>query len=489
MAGALMSDEVVLLTGVTGALGSWLAHRALAEGLDVRALARSAAGRSAPERVERALAAISCLPLSGRIKVIEGDILDDRIDPGRIDLVIHCAACTAFHDRSVQDSHQTNVQGLRSILDLARRQQVPLVHVSTAYVCGNRTGSALERELDVGQDFNNTYERTKCEGEALVQEWASQTGLPLTVLRPGIVLGDRSDGLAVRFSTLCHLLRALDTIGPSLGGQRLRLVGRADATKNIIPVDYFADAAWRIIRRGLPGTYHITHPEPITLAELSEILGRLFDVDLQLVSEQEFARERGTPIERMCHHVMAPYRSYMLGEEPRFDRSAAIHALAGDLSAPPRLDFGYFERVLNYGRRVNWGEDVIAAPVRSCETDAVRDYFEVFLAQWTHQNLLPDLKKLSARFSISIADQHDGMWSLEIDEGVLKSISRRGGSSDCSFAMNSATFLEIAAGRVPPQRAFFTGQVRITGNIELGLKVATVLAKFFLEYPFVAEPV
>jgi nucleoside-diphosphate-sugar epimerase/predicted lipid carrier protein YhbT len=484
-----MSDDVVLLTGITGALGSWIADRALADGWEVRALARAAGGSAAGERVARSLAAVRDGPSGGRVQVIEGDILDDRIDPGPINLVIHCAACTAFNDGSIQDSHQTNVQGLRSILDVARRQRVPLVHVSTAYVSGNRTGDALESELDVGQDFNNTYERTKCEGEALVHEWASQTGLPLIVLRPSIVLGDRSHGRAVRFSTLCQLMRALDTIGPSLAGQRLRLVGQAGVTKNIIPVDYFADVAWRIIRRGLPGTYHVTHPAPITLGELGEIFGRLFDVDLQLVSEEEFGRVRGTPTERTCHHVMAPYRPYMISDEPRFDQSGTIHALAGDLPACPRLDLGYFQRVLDYGRRVDWGQDVLAGPTGSDEMDPVREYFEVFLAQWTHQNLLPDLKKLSARFSIAIADHADAVWSLEIHEGVLTSISRHGGTSDCSFVMDSATFLEIAAGRVPPQRAFFAGRVRITGNVELGLKVATVLAKFFLEYPFVAESV
>ncbi|MDB5355364.1 MAG: 3 beta-hydroxysteroid dehydrogenase/Delta 5--_4-isomerase [Phycisphaerales bacterium] len=484
-----MSDGVVFLTGATGALGSWIARRALADGRKVCALARAAAGQSAQQRIEQSLTAVGDQPISARVQVIEGDILDSEVDPGPVDLIIHCAACTAFHDRSAEASRQTNVQGLQSILNLARRQRIPLVHVSTAYVCGNRAGQVLESELNVGQHFNNIYERTKCEGESLVREWSRLTGLPAIILRPSIVLGDWAHGRAARFNTLYHLMRALDAVGPSRNSRRLRLVGHANVTKNIIPVDYFAEVAWRIIRRGGPGTYHIAHPDPITLGELRGIFNDLFNIDVQLVSEQEFSRERGTRIERMCHQVMAPYRSYMLNQEPRFDRRATVAALGEGISEAPKLDAGYFRRLLDYGRRVNWGQEVVADPLIDPAVDPVREYFEVFLAERTNQDLLPDLKRLSARFSISMKDLPGSHWCLDVQDGVLRSVSRDGTLSDCAFAVDSATFLEIAAGRLPPQRAFFMGRIQISGNIELGLKVATVLAKFFLEHPFVAESV
>jgi nucleoside-diphosphate-sugar epimerase len=462
-----MSEGAAFLTGVTGSLGSWIARRALADGMKVRALARAAGDLSASARVEQSLAATTAQPSFAPPQVIEGDILDDHIDPGRVNLVIHCAACTSFHHRSAQASHQTNVQGLQRMLSVAQRQRVPFVHVSTAYVCGNRTDSVLESDLDIGQHFNNIYESTKCEGEALVHAWSAETGLPAIVLRPSIVLGDWTHGRTVRFNTLYHLIRTLDAVGPSLSGQRLRLVGQADVTKNVIPVDYFAQAAWQIIRRGRAGTYHITHPDPITMGELRGIFAELFNVDLRLVSDEEFGSERGTTVERLCHHAIAPYRPYMLNQEPRFDRRATIAVLSGRSSEPSRLDTGYFRRLLNYGRQANWGQEAVAAPLDNPATEQVREYFEVFLAERTNQNLLPDLKRLSARFSISITDQPGSCW----------------------FAVDGATFLEIAAGRLPPQRAFFTGRIRITGDIELGLKVATVLSKFFSEYPFVAESV
>jgi nucleoside-diphosphate-sugar epimerase/predicted lipid carrier protein YhbT len=488
-AGVRMADGVVFLTGITGALGGWIARRAFADGMHVRALARPSKGQDSRQRVARSLETATGSAASARLEIIEGDILDRSLDPGPIDLIIHCAACTAFNNRAASASYETNVTGLAAVLDLATRHKVPLAHVSTAYVCGNQDRLIRESDLDINSPFHNVYERTKCTGEALVHEWSSRTGLPAIVLRPGIVLGDFAQGRVARFSTLYHLMKALDSAASSQSRQQLRLVGNPRVTKNIIPVDYFADIAWRIIRRANPGTFHITHNDPITMGELSTIFSQLFNVDVQLVSEDEFAGERRTPIERICHHLMAPYRPYMVRPEPRFDRTATIAALRSEVPDPPRLDVNYFRRLLDYGRQVNWGN--VAKPDFAGMTrdDPVREYFEEFLAARINQNLLPDLKKLSARFSISMKNQPAAAWWLDVQNGVLKSISPLVSEADASFIVDSKTFLEIAAGRLPPQRAFFMGLVRIGGNMELGLKVATVLAKFFAEFPFVAEAV
>ncbi len=62
------------------------------------------------------------------------------------------------------------------------------MHVSTAYVCGERTGRVLESELDVGQAHRNGYERSKFEAETLLAQAAATARVPFTVFRPSIVL-------------------------------------------------------------------------------------------------------------------------------------------------------------------------------------------------------------------------------------------------------------------------------------------------------------
>ena len=77
-----------------------------------------------------------------------------------VDLIVHCAAETNFFASS--DLHwSVNVEGTRNVVCFARASRGPvpaILHVSTAYVSGERSGHVAERELDAGQPFANSYE-------------------------------------------------------------------------------------------------------------------------------------------------------------------------------------------------------------------------------------------------------------------------------------------------------------------------------------------
>jgi putative sterol carrier protein len=115
-------------------------------------------------------------------------------------------------------------------------------------------------------------------------------------------------------------------------------------------------------------------------------------------------------------------------------------------------------------------------------------YFLEFLAGKLNQRLLPDLQKLSVTFAIVLNAQAGGpagdAWTLTIANGVLVSVARGALQPQCSFRLDTSTFLEIAAGRLSPQFAFFQRRIDIEGQIETGLRLATVLAGFFKQFPF-----
>ena len=84
-----------------------------------------------------------------------------------LDLVIHGAAATGFN-LSGCVYQEVNIGGTANVLALIRpggRLPIPLLHLSTAYVCGERSGLVAEGELDVGQRFANGYESNKAEAE------------------------------------------------------------------------------------------------------------------------------------------------------------------------------------------------------------------------------------------------------------------------------------------------------------------------------------
>ena len=489
----ITTPSPILLTGITGSLGGWLAKEALSRGIPVLALVRDASADGARRRVAAALETAGAADFSRGVEIVLGDICQEglglapssRRAVAAAGAVVHCAASTEFDDSAREATAEVNVAGTRHVLALAAQLRVPLAHVSTAYVAGRRTGIALEGETDVGQAFNNVYEQTKCQAEVLVHRWAAETGLPAIVLRPSIVTGDRQGGRMVRLNTLHRLLRAFHVIAPHVGSGEFRVMADPGATKNIVPVDTFADLAWRLIERGVPGAYHVTHPAPLRLGELRDIFAALFNMPgLRLVGREDFARRPPTEAEQFYQAAAATYDPYMAAE-PCFDRARTDAALAGACPAAPELDAAFFGRLLAYGRATRWRSHLVPPKEgRAPAAGGIERYFSEFLAAKMNRPLLPDLRRLTAAFRIAVRGVAGRPWFLSVERGVLVAMARNGEAAACTFVTDPPTFREVVAGRLPPQKAFFDRRIDVEGDVETGLKVAGVLAAFFRQFPY-----
>jgi thioester reductase-like protein len=245
----------VLLTGGTGFLGAAILERILTahERSRVTLLVRSSAKETARQRVEnllrRELGEDGAARFRSRVDVVEGDIslcglgIDaDRSDAllDRVDHVIHCAATIRF-DLPVEVARRDNTHGTRNVLDFAGklRHFHRLDYVGTAYVAGKRTGVVREDELDVGQEFWNSYERTKMEAEGLVRAFARDHAT--CIHRPSIIVGNSKTGKADAMQGLYQLL--------PLYTRRLVLAIPADPTTHpdIVPIDWVTDALFSLI--------------------------------------------------------------------------------------------------------------------------------------------------------------------------------------------------------------------------------------------------
>lgn len=271
----------VLLTGATGFLGTQIARRLLAEtDLAVIALVRADSREAALQRASRAWWDWPELvhEIGGRIQVLRGDVAEACLGLAgaeyveavrRVTHIIHAAADLRL-DGPLDELRRTNVEGTAHVLALARTVHRDhglerLAHVSTAYVAGRRQGFVPEDALTDAHGFLNAYERTKYEGELLVQ--AARADLPVSVFRPGMVVGDSRTGAIKAFNTLYSLLRLY------LSG-RLRIVPASQALRlNLIPVDYVAGAIVRLtFMPGAKGlTFHLTAP-PESLPTAGELV-------------------------------------------------------------------------------------------------------------------------------------------------------------------------------------------------------------------------
>lgn len=488
------TTPTIFLTGITGTVGSWLAAEGLRRGGRVLALVRDVPAAQARARVSHALAAAGAPAAGAEVELVPGDLCQADFDaPLRerlqaVRLIIHCAGCVEFTETADGLLRRSNVEGTRRMLRLAETLRLPLVHVSTAYVAGRHGGLSTEDALPAPPGFNNAYEQTKHEAEAMVRAWGRRTGLPLIILRPSILLGDSERGGTARFNTVYDFMRAFERLAPALGRGVLRVEGEPVATKNIIPLDYFARAAWHIIERGEPGCYHLTHPAPLRLAELRDIFARLFGLEgIRLVDEGHFRHHPQTQPERIYQRAVAIYQPY-LHREPVFDRARTDAALAGSGLQPPPLDFAYFERLLAYARAARWGQGQ-AATVRPAAPPprrrGVERYFGEFLADKIGRQLLPELRKVTASVGIILSDHPGGVpWVLEIRDGALQAVSRGGAAAQCAYRLDTRTFGQIVSGRMEPQRAFFERRVELEGDLETGLRLAFILGAFFKQHAF-----
>ena len=244
----------VLLTGATGFLGAHIAFRLVTEtDHDIIALVRAEDNEAAVRRLSRAWWDWTELvqALSGRVRVIKGDVAEPRLGLTEADYndlvrttthIIHTAADLRL-EAPMDELRKANVQGTANVLQFAHdihrdHGLTRLSHVSTAYVAGGKAGSVSENDLSDAQGFYSKYELAKYEGERLVQQAKSQ--LPISVFRPGQIVGDSRTGAIKTFNTLYFPLRLYLTRRPAI------IPVRPSLRVNMVPVDYVADAIARL---------------------------------------------------------------------------------------------------------------------------------------------------------------------------------------------------------------------------------------------------
>jgi thioester reductase-like protein len=204
-----------------------------------------------------------------RTKPLVGDLTEADLgltqqavaELGEVQHVVHCAA---IYDITAAEAEQraANVEGTRAVIELARRLDATLHHVSSIAVAGDFRGEYTEADFDVGQQLPTPYHQTKFEAELLVR---SATGLRYRIYRPAVVVGDSRTGEMDKVDGPYYffgVLRKL-TVLPRFTPIMLPDTGRT----NIVPVDYVVDALVALLHiDGRDGqTFHLTAPKTIGL--------------------------------------------------------------------------------------------------------------------------------------------------------------------------------------------------------------------------------
>jgi thioester reductase-like protein len=210
-----------------------------------------------------------------KITIISGDITKDELDIEADILnelkqkVTHVFHLAAIYDLAVpfEPARRVNVLGTSQINTFVKSLSTlkRYVYFSTAFVAGKRQGIVYENELEHDSGFNNHYEATKYEAELLVENLKND--VPVTIIRPGIVVGHSQTGETLKFDGpyfILNLIRHLRymPIHPN--------IGKGSAKVNIVPLDYLIEATIYLghLETNKSQTYHITDPNPYQAREL-----------------------------------------------------------------------------------------------------------------------------------------------------------------------------------------------------------------------------
>lgn len=270
--------SAVLMTGFPGFLGSALLPRILAKRDGATAICVVQARHMDTAKTKLAEIQAAHPDTAERVQLVEGDItkpglgLSESIVVDDVDEVWHLAA---VYDLSVAEdiAKLVNIVGTENVLQFCRGRSNfrRLQYVSTCYVSGAYDGEFTEDMLEEGQRFQNHYESTKYEAERLVRA-AMAEGLPATIYRPGIVVGDSRTGETQKYDGPYFVADYMKRLP---GATFLPNVDRA-VKASLVPRDYVIAAMdeLSVLDRSEGKTYQLTDPNPPSAREVAEIFGK-----------------------------------------------------------------------------------------------------------------------------------------------------------------------------------------------------------------------
>jgi thioester reductase-like protein len=349
----------IMITGGTGSLGWHLVKHFLQDdNIKVTLLARSYGSIKARNRIEILFRDNYDIEkyniLKDRINIIDGNIIKPnfgltkkQIDKlsREVTVIFHCAAITDFN-LDYNKAKEVNLDGTKNILDFAllcmkNKSFESVNHISTVAVSGKYRGIFYEDYLDIGQDFNNTYEKTKFEAEKLIQRYRSK-GVNVNIFRPSIIVGDSKTGYTINFKVVYQPIHIF-----SLGIYK-QIPAKGNIKYNIIPIDYLSEAIHIIFTNNFcPNqTFHMTNIHEVSGDFIFKTASDFFNyTDPERIPIENYDMDKLKGFRRL---LLSPYIPYLNQNGISYDNAKAMNILKRSCFKWPKIDKKFLYTIFKF---------------------------------------------------------------------------------------------------------------------------------------------
>ena len=284
----MSSAAKVLVTGVTGFIGSAVAKALCEAGFAVRATAL-------PTSARHHLAGLD-------LDFYEGDLRDPssaRTAMVDIQYVFHLAADYRLWARKSSEILKNNVLITRNVMEAALRARAERIvytsSVATLALDPHGGGAADETKPLSEEQGIGAYKRSKIAAERLVEQLVANEGLPAVIVNPSTPVGPRD-------------VRPTPTGRIIVEAAKGRIPAFVDTGLNLVHVDDVAAGQLAALHRGRIGERYILGGENVPFAQMLEDISRLVG--------------RRAPRLRIPHAVALPIAyaaeglAFLTGKEP-----------------------------------------------------------------------------------------------------------------------------------------------------------------------------
>lgn len=368
----MKTKKTFFITGVTGTLGKEFIKELLTTTEHKLFVLIRRKGRfSHWDRARKILSGSGLEHFLGtRIHAMDGDVTmpdfglqeeDITVLRKEVDEFFHIAALTALNG-SQQDCEMINIGGVRNALTLAwemqrRGKMKRFFYFSTAYVAGSKqTYCSMEDTLPENPAHANFYESSKYQAEKLVRE-AMKAGLPVTIFRPSIVVGDSRTGEVSEFNVIYPFMKLF------AHGILTVLPTRLENSFNIVPIDFVISAAIRISQQenSLGKVFHLVTQAPPTIGMLLKLKDEEYPSlpSVAVISPDNFSPAKMDSVSQTVFQMLDPYLGY-LNDDLTFDARNTEAALQGTGITMPKTDYAFLKILIDYA--VKAGYIILDAP-------------------------------------------------------------------------------------------------------------------------------